>query len=94
MHIYIYIYNKVNIKQFFVGILLQHGRLRIWYCHCRGSGCCCGAGSVPGPGTSICHGCSLSPSKEKAIFINKYFIFAAHPDFRKAFKMPFLIFCG
>ena len=23
--------------------------------HCSGSGCCCGTGSVPGPGTSTCH---------------------------------------
>ena len=40
--------------------LAQHGGLKIPCCHC----CSCGVGhsygsdSVPGPGTSICQGCS------------------------------------
>ena len=28
--------------------------LRIQHCHCSGSACCCGIGSIPGPGTSTC----------------------------------------
>ena len=30
--------------------------LRIQYCHCCGSGCCCDWSSIPGPGTSACLG--------------------------------------
>ena len=30
--------------------------LRIWHCHCSGSGCCCGAGLIPGQGPSTCRG--------------------------------------
>ena len=37
------------------GVLLWCSGLRIWCCHCSGLGCCCGAGSISGPGTSICH---------------------------------------
>ena len=35
---------------------LWHSGLSTWHCHCRRSGCCCGTGSVPGPGTSTCCG--------------------------------------
>ena len=28
------------------------GGLRTWHWHCCGSGCCCGAGSIPNPGTA------------------------------------------
>ena len=38
-------------------------RLRIRHCHCCGSWCCCGTGSIPGPGTSACHG--YGPQKKK-----------------------------
>ena len=31
--------------------------LRVWHCHCCGSGHCCSAGSVSGLGTSTCCGC-------------------------------------
>ena len=30
--------------------------LRIWLCHCYGSGCCCGVVSIPGLGTFAGHG--------------------------------------
>ena len=33
---------------------MWHSGLRIWHCHCNGSGGCCGVGSIPGPGTSTC----------------------------------------
>ena len=36
------------------GVPLWHGRLRIWFCHCIVSGCYCGMGLIPGPGTSVC----------------------------------------
>ena len=38
------------------GVLLWHSGLRIWCCHCSCSGCHCATGSIPGPGTSTCHG--------------------------------------
>ena len=38
------------------GVVCWHSVLRIWCCHCSGSSCCCGNGSVPGPGTSTCCG--------------------------------------
>ena len=31
--------------------------LRIWHCCSCGIGCSCGSDSIPGSGTSICHGC-------------------------------------
>ena len=40
-----------------VGILLWLRGLRIWCCHCCGSGCHCGAGSIPSPGISTCCWC-------------------------------------
>ena len=36
------------------GVLLWHSQLSIWHCHCSGSGCCCGMGSIPCPGTFTC----------------------------------------
>ena len=36
---------------------LWFNRLRVWYCHCGGSDCFCGTGSIPGLGISTCHGC-------------------------------------
>ena len=38
--------------------------LRIWHCHCCGSGYNCGTGSIPGPGTSTCYGCAKEKKKE------------------------------
>ena len=42
---------------------MWHSGLRIWPCHCSGSGCCCGLSSVPGPGTSACCGCGQNKNK-------------------------------
>ena len=36
------------------GVPWWHRRLRIWSCHCSGSGHCCGTGLISGPGNSIC----------------------------------------
>ena len=47
----VYFLNKEKCLEFSCGALG-------WYCHCRGSGCCCGAGSIPGLGTFTCHKCS------------------------------------
>ena len=33
-------------------------RAKYLACHCCGSGCSCGAGSIPGPGTSASRGCN------------------------------------
>ena len=37
------------------GVPLWCSRLRIPPCHCSCSGCCYGAGSIPGLGTFTCH---------------------------------------
>ena len=42
-----------------------HSWLRILCCHCRGSGCCCGVGSVPDPGPYTCHGHRPKKKKQK-----------------------------
>ena len=39
--------------------------LRIWCCHSSGSGCCCGMGSIHGPGTSACHDCGKTTKTKK-----------------------------
>ena len=38
------------------GALVWLSRLRIWCCHCTGSGCCW-FGLISGPGASACCGC-------------------------------------
>ena len=38
-----------------MGVALRLSGLRIWQCHCSGSGCCCGVDLIPGPGISPCH---------------------------------------
>ena len=38
---------------------------RIWCYHCSGLGSCCGAGLIPGLGTSACHEWSLKKEKKK-----------------------------
>ena len=38
--------------------------LRIWCCHCSGSGHCCGSGLIPGPETFTCCG-SEQPNQTK-----------------------------
>ena len=40
-------------------------RLKIWCCHCCGSGHSNGQGSIPGLGTSTCHGGSQKRKKKK-----------------------------
>ena len=42
-------------------------RLRIWWCHCSGLGHCCGEGSVPGLGISICQGASKMKKKKQLL---------------------------
>ena len=42
-------------KNLTVGVLLWCSGLRIQHCHCSSWGCCCGTGSVSGPGTCMCH---------------------------------------
>ena len=39
-----------------MGVSLWCSGLRIWCCHCKSSGHCCGAGSIYSLGTSTCHG--------------------------------------
>ena len=46
---------------------LRGSALRIWHCHCSSLGHCCGAGSVPGPGTSTCHRWGQK-KKERSLF--------------------------
>ena len=50
-------WNKTFKKKKIPGVSLWHSQLRIWHCHCSGSGHCCGMGLILGPGTSACHGC-------------------------------------
>lgn len=40
-------------------------RLRTQHRHCCGSGCSCTAGSISGPKTSMCHGCSQRNKKNE-----------------------------
>ena len=44
------------------GAAFWHSGLTIQCCHCNSSGCCCGMGLIPGPGTSIC--CKCGQRKE------------------------------
>ena len=44
---------------------MWHSRLRSWRGHCSGSGCCCGADSIPDPGNFIRRGCSKKKKKQK-----------------------------
>ena len=39
--------------------------LKMQHCHCCGSGQFCGAGSIPGPGTSACCRCGQKKKKKK-----------------------------
>ena len=47
------------------GVSLWHGWLRIRHFYCRGEGCCCGEGSIPGLGASTCHGPSQKKKRER-----------------------------
>ena len=43
--------------------------VKVQHYHCCGWGCCCGTGSIPGPGTFACHGRGqpLPPNKQTKI---------------------------
>ena len=43
-------------KSLFSGVPLWCSGLRIWRCHCSGSGCCCDVGLIHSLGTSTCGG--------------------------------------
>ena len=60
-----YFFNQRKVS----GVPLGHSRLRIWCCHCRGSGCCCGMGSIPGPGTSTCHGQGQKKNRKVSVVL-------------------------
>uniref|UniRef100_A0A8D0MSL8 [histone H3]-trimethyl-L-lysine(9) demethylase n=1 Tax=Sus scrofa TaxID=9823 RepID=A0A8D0MSL8_PIG len=47
-----------RIRKVFVWSSLVAWQVRDLHFHCCGSGHCCDAGSIPGPGTSACCGCS------------------------------------
>ena len=46
------------------GVPMWLSRLKIQPYHCSGSGCCCGVGSIPDPGISICCGCGKKKKKK------------------------------
>ena len=46
--------------------------LRIWCCHCCGSGLCCGTASIPGLETLACHGYSQQEKKKKKECVFKH----------------------
>ena len=46
-----------------IGVPWWLSRLRIWHCHCYGSGCCCGTGSIPDPGSLVFLGHSQKKKK-------------------------------
>ena len=48
-----------------VGVPWWLNEWRIQYCHCCGSGCCYGAGSIPAPETSAWRGCGQPPPPKK-----------------------------
>jgi len=54
---------KENLREF----PLWHNGLRIRHCHCSGSGCCCGVGSITSLGTSACrrHGQNQNKTEGK-----------------------------
>ena len=56
---------SLGIKGKISGFPLWRGRLKNWYCHCNGSGCCCDAGSTPTWGTSTCPGHGQKKEKGK-----------------------------
>ena len=56
-------------KEHIYGVLWWHSGLRIWCCHCSGSGHCCVVGSFLGLGTCMClrHGQKKPPQKTKTV---------------------------
>ena len=63
-------------SKWFSAVPLWLSGLRIHHYHCSGSCCCCSTGSIPGPGTSICHKCSQKEkNKNKSLlFLNFYLV--------------------
>lgn len=54
-------------QQVLVGISWWHRGLRTQRCHQCGSGCCCGASSIPGLGTFTCHRRGQKGKKKKSL---------------------------
>ena len=51
-----------------VSLKTQYGSgLRILCCHCSRSGHCCGTGSIPGQGASICFGHGKKKEKKEKL---------------------------
>ena len=59
-HLLMFCFKNLQLRAF-----LWHSRLRIWHCLCGGLGHCCAVGLIPGPGTSMCYGYSLPPTKQQ-----------------------------
>ena len=53
--------SRVRHKEF----LLWHSELKIHHCYSYGIGHNCGSDLIPGPGTSVIHGCGQKRKKEK-----------------------------
>ena len=47
------------------GVFFRCNQLKIRHCHCGASGRCCGGGSLPGPQTSACCGCSQTKKRKE-----------------------------
>ena len=56
---------KLPFKVHTEGIPSWHSGIRIWHCHGRIPGHCCGTGSMPGPGISTCVAKKLKNKKQK-----------------------------
>ena len=61
-----------NHKKSGSGVPLWLSRLRIWHCYCHASGCSCGTGVIPGPGTSACRRYRLPPPKKRRKPVSHY----------------------
>ena len=76
------------------GVLWWLRRIRIPCCHCYGSGHCCGAGLILGPGPFTCHKCgqkktqkTKSKTQRKGVCCNSGL---AHPYNMLSCKRPYL----
>ena len=69
----LYLWLQFNYKECKSRIPWWPSGLRIQHCHCYRLGHCCGAGLIPGPGTSTCcwHGRKNKKKKEKNTNQNK-----------------------
>ena len=56
-----------DVRELMIGVPWWLSGLGTWCCPCCGSGYSCGAGSIPGLGTSTCRACS-TPRKELMIY--------------------------